>query len=222
MSIPTNNLYLLMQVNDSSFPIGAYTQSYGLESYVVYDQIKTKEDALNYILTNLKTTMSYTELLAVSLSFDYTKANQIDNLCKLDKKLLALKSAKEIRDASLKLGSRFAKAISSMDIAFLKNLNLLNYSVLYGALWSCIGISKKTALSFYIYSQTSAMVTNCVKLVPLSQTAGQQILYEISKEYDNIIDNVFSMNESDLGLSTPALDIRCMQHEILYSRLYMS
>jgi len=222
MRTPTStSLYLLMQVNDAVFPIGSYNHSYGLESYIAYDKIKNKADAIAYISSNLKIMATYTELLSASLAFDYAETNCAEKLCELDKTLLALKSAKEIREASLKLGNRFIKTITSMGIV-MKFVHLLNYSVIYGAFCSGIEVDKRTALEFYIYSQVSAVVINCVKTVPLSQTEGQQILHEMAKEYDEIIDKVLAAHEEDLGLASPAYDIRCMQHEALYSRLYMS
>ena len=45
---------------------------------------------------------------------------------------------------------------------------------------------------------------------------------ECYKFFDEIIDMLLSLDIKDLCLSTPGFDIRCMQHEALYSRLYMS
>ncbi len=223
-----NDLYLLMQINDSTFPIGAYTQSYGLETYILDNKILNKDDALKYVSTNLETTFLYTDLLSVSLAYDYGKALDIQQLSQLDKTLLALKSPREIREASIKLGNRFIKSVLTMIDGqtifnnYINNSDVINYSTAYGVFCSTLNIDKKTVLSFFLYSQTSAMVTNCVKTIPLSQTHGQEILYELSKKYDTIISRVQTLDQDYLGLSMPAFDIRCMQHEILYSRLYMS
>ncbi len=221
MSTATN-LYLLMQINDSVFPIGSYNHSYGLETYIAFEKIRNHQDAISYILAHLKASISTTELLASSLAFDYTVNSLEDKLYNLDQSVLAIKSAKEIREASLKLGNRFLKTINSLGLSMKYN-DLLNYPIIYGSFCASINnMDKRTALSFQIYNQTSALVTNCVKTVPLSQTSGQQILYEVSQKFDSIINNVLLLTEQDLGLSTPSYDIRCMQHETLYSRLYMS
>lgn len=66
------------------------------------------------------------------------------------------------------------------------------------------------------------MVTNAVKCIPLSQTDGQQILYELQTTIENMVERVQALDESWLCVSTPLFDLRSMEHEHLYSRLYMS
>ncbi len=46
---PTDSALLrLFQIHDSAFPIGSYTQSYGMETYIQEDLIRTKEDLIDY------------------------------------------------------------------------------------------------------------------------------------------------------------------------------
>lgn len=40
--------------------------------------------------------------------------------------------------------------------------------------------------------------------------------------FEEVINKLDELTIDDLCLSTPGFDIRCMQHENLYSRLYMS
>ena len=83
-------------------------------------------------------------------------------------------------------------------------------------------IPLEKALTHYLYAQTSAIVTNCVKTIPLSQTSGQQLLSGCYGEFDEILKDVMTRSEEDMCLSAPGFDIRGIQHEKLYSRLYMS
>ena len=55
--------FLLLQINDTLFPIGSYTHSFGLESYVQLGKIKNKYDARDYLKAYLHTQMLYTDLL---------------------------------------------------------------------------------------------------------------------------------------------------------------
>jgi len=65
-------------------------------------------------------------------------------------------------------------------------------------------------------------VTNCVKTIPLSQSAGQQLLGGCYAEFAEILKDLEHRSAEDLCLSAPGFDIRGIQHETLYSRLYMS
>lgn len=234
MDFSNEKLYLLMQVNDSVFPIGGYTQSYGLETYILQKKIQNAQDAYDYIAANLRGSYLYTEMLAASLAFDYAKAGDQSKITELDQILRVTKSPLEIRDASEKLGNRFVKTIATTDITFESNMfkdyaarvergdQIPNHSVAFGVFAASIGADKDSALTFFMYAATSAMVTNSVKAVPLSQTNGQQILYKCHKVFDELLAKIKNLSEDDLGLSMPGLDIKCMQHETLYSRLYMS
>ena len=66
------------------------------------------------------------------------------------------------------------------------------------------------------------MVTNCVKTIPLSQSAGQTLLSSCYNSFQEILSSVREWTEEDLCLSAPGFDLRGIQHEKLYSRLYMS
>ena len=98
----------------------------------------------------------------------------------------------------------------------------MNHCCIYGVFCAQMEISIGEALAHYLYAQTSAMVTNCVKTIPLSQTAGQQLLCGCYKEFGEILEDVMHKSKEDLCLSAPGFDIRGIQHEKLYSRLYMS
>lgn len=77
-------------------------------------------------------------------------------------------------------------------------------------------------MEHFLYAQTSVMVTNCVKSIPLSQTEGQKLLVFSCELFSKILEEVCRLDERMLYLSNPGFDIRSMQHEFLYSRIYMS
>lgn len=224
-----NNFYLL-QINDALFPIGAYSHSYGLETYIQKDLLKNAQAAALYLNNKLKYSILYSDLLGVRLSYEYASCGDLQKLTELNHLTQVLKTPSEIRDASLKLGSRFLKTVSSFDPAYESDLfqrfteepGLFHHCCLYGAFCASIGIPEADALSHYLYGQTSAIVTCCVKSIPLSQTDGQKILSGSFPLLETLLKDVMNLNPSWYGCSTPGFDIRCMQHEGLYSRIYMS
>lgn len=224
--------FLLLQINDALFPIGAYSHSYGLETYIQQERVKDEKSAWDFIQNNLRYNFTYTELLCASLAYDYAKEEKLNKLLELDCILEAAKTPREIRDASRKLGTRFIKALEQLDINYetlifkryieSEKENCSNHSCVYGVFCASVGIDKKAALEHYLYSQTSAMITTCVKSIPLSQTWGQKLLVKSYGIFFEILETVSKSGEDMLCMSTPGLDIRCMQHEVLYSRIYMS
>lgn len=229
--INKNYLYLL-QINDALFPIGGYSHSYGLETYIQKGLLKNADDALAYLQNKLRYAFLYTDLLGVRLAYEYTKAEHLDALVNLNTLTEALKAPFEIRDASLKLGSRFLKTITSLNItenaaifnafAVQSAENKQHHICLYGSFCADMGIDEKEALAHFLYAQTSAIVTTCVKSIPLSQTDGQKILAASFSIQQELLEEVLNLDAAWYGCSTPGFDIRAMQHEALYSRIYMS
>lgn len=226
------NIFILLQINDTLFPIGAYSHSYGLETYIQKNIVKDIDTVFKYLKCNLKTTILYTELLSISLAYDYAKDNKLNEIIRLEEIINASKIPSEIRLASQKLGSRFIKTVEAIEISttgqifndYIKASKEIQptHSVAYGVFCSAVGIEKIKAIEGFLYSYTSSTITTCVKSIPLSQTHGQRLLYKSYEIFEEILSILPSLTLKDLCISTPGFDIRCMQHETLYSRLYMS
>lgn len=228
----TQNNFYLLQINDALFPIGAYSHSYGLETYIQKGILQNAEDAASYLQNKLKYAILYSDLLGVRLAYEYTAGDHLEQLLNLNHLTQVLKTPSEIREASLKLGSRFVKTIGSLHLSFASSLfndfisqvaeKELHHCCLYGAFCAAMNIEESDALFHYLYAQASAIVTTCVKSVPLSQTDGQKILSSSFPLLAELLSKVMTLSSDWYGCSTPGFDIRSMQHECLYSRIYMS
>ena len=253
--------FYLLQVNDALFPIGGYSHSQGLETYIQRGIVHNVDTAREYITHKIKWNLAYTELLAARLAYEAAEKKDLQELLYLEELLEAsripmeqreladqsdadgLDELEEIlgasripfeqREASRKMGSRFAKTIEKLGLSigetgiFREYLDArkgkaVNHCCIYGVFCAEMQIPLEEALTHYLYAQTSAIVTNCVKTIPLSQTSGQQLLSGCYGEFDEILKDVMNRSEEDLCLSAPGFDIRGIQHEKLYSRLYMS
>lgn len=230
----TDKLYFLLQVNDPTFPIGAYSHSFGLETYIDKGMVRSADATFEYIKVNLQGSFLYTELLSAMLAYDYATKGEFEKLKELDQILVAIKAPREIREASEKLGSRYVKTVKSMGIDFAdtifetytenaeKENSIMNYSVAYGVSCAALEIDKEEALETFLYNNTSGLITNAVKSVPLSQSDGQKMLADLYPLFHDLVEKVQTLDESHLGISMPGFEIRSMQHEVIYTRLYMS
>lgn len=228
-----NSLISLLHIADPTLPIGGYSHSNGLETYVQKGLVNNTETAALFLNNMLSSSILHNDAAYVRLAYEaMSKKNAYDKIVFLDEECSAMKSPREIREASHKLGTRLLKIFveEGKKTKFLtqfgeyvtKNMNVGNYPVVYGVLCYLMEIPLDEALAAFYFSTATGMVTNAVKLVPLGQLEGQKILFEIKKDIQKWVDETMSLKEEMIGLSNVGFDLRSMQHERLYSRLYMS
>lgn len=232
VSVKTHPFFCLLQISDPMLPIGGFTQSFGLETYVQKGIVHDAGSARQYLESYLLNNFLYNDLLAVKLAWEYAGDSDLDGICHLEKIISAAKTPRELRTASTKLGARFSIIVESVlkDHPFFNSYQQRvkrgqgagHYSVIYGLATKLLGIDKTLALSAVSYSTASQIVNNCAKLVPISQKDGQKILFGAQAIFQQIIDKVEKLNESSLGICSAGFDLRSMQHERLYTRLYIS
>ena len=66
----TGKTILLLQINDALFPIGGYSHSYGLETYIQKELVSDEESAAEYIRNNLRFSVCFNELLLARLAYE--------------------------------------------------------------------------------------------------------------------------------------------------------
>jgi urease accessory protein len=59
-------------------------------------------------------------------------------------------------------------------------------------------------------------------MVPISQIIAQKILYNLQPLVTELIEKQAEMHESYIGICCIGQEIKSMQHEKLYSRIYIS
>lgn len=219
----------LLQSVDAFFPIGAFTLSNGLEDYVVRDRIRSEADLEEYLKGFLQI-FPYNDLGL--LAFAHRSFSDQETILYLDQIAMAMKSAKEIRQGSIRVGSRYIKAREAIGDCtpklfwyskMVKEKKALGcHPIALGIYAAELDFPIEQLLMMYGYNVISSIVNNAVKLVPLSQMAGQHILNDHFEKLEKAVQLAQEITIDQLGISGGAYEIHCMNHEYLYSRQYMS
>jgi len=221
----------LLHISDPTLPIGAYTHSNGLETFVqknmVHDHVSAKAFIENMIKYNLK----FNDGAFVRLAYEATTKKDIADLVQLDLECSSIRAPRELRLANQKLGLRFVKIFKrrfssdftrEFELQISENRAIGNYPIVFGLYAVQMGVTLSDALFGFYYSSLMGLITNAVKLVPLGQMHGQDILFDLYALLEKTVEETIELDRNFVGLSNCSFDIRSMQHERLYSRLYMS
>ncbi|MBV7530742.1 urease accessory protein UreF [Chitinophaga sp. sic0106] len=228
-----NSFFLgsLLHLSDPTLPIGAYSHSNGLETYVQQGMVHNVATAEQYVKQMLTANLHFNDAAFVCLAYHAAAANDFAQLQLLDEELGALKLPVEIKSASQKLGLRLIKIFrrqqelplaAAFEAAIVAKKTEGHFAIAYGVYACLLGIPLPEALYAFYYNAAAGMVTNAVKLVPLGQLDGQDILFRMQTSIAALIAPTMELDRDLVGVCNTGFDIRCMQHERLYSRLYMS
>ena len=229
--MPTPYLLGLLQLADPMLPIGGYAHSNGLETYVQRGLVHDAPSAADFVRRMLTTNLLYNDAAFVRLAYHAAAADALPPLLALDEECTALKGPRETREASEKLGLRLLKIFRPLTdfplaTAYTEAIQggraRGHYCLAFGLLAQQLGLPLAEALTAFYYNAAAGLVTNAVKLVPLGQQDGQIILFGLHARLAGLVRQTLTLDRTLVGICNIGFDIRCMEHERLYSRLYMS
>ncbi|WP_239366122.1 urease accessory protein UreF [Snodgrassella communis] len=222
---------LLLQLADPTLPIGGFNHSGGLETFVQQGVVHDAATLKTFVYTQLQQNWLHNDGAYVSLAFNASSKQNLEALILLDKQIGAAKVARELRESSYKLGVRLLKIfaqhtkvaiVASYQAALAAQQVRGFYPLVFGLLAAAMQLDKAATLQAFYYNAVVGLITNGVKLIPLSQMAGQEMLIELHTVIAQTVQASMQPQWQQLGATTQATDIRAMQHERLYTRLYMS
>ena len=212
-----------LQLASANLPVGGFTYSQGLEWAVeakwVTNQIETKD----WLIQQMYSTLRFCDLPILARLYQCTIDQDEQGFSYWIKNLLRQRETSELRLEEQQRGKAFFRFLQGLGGIYPWQ-NLLMQSQLAGFAW--YGATSKISLEdlqiSWSYSWLESNIMAAIKLVPLGQQAGQQLIYQLSTLLPSIITQANAIEDNDIGAGSPLVAIASSCHENQYSRLFRS
>ena len=218
MAITTEprQLLQLLAFMSPAFPVGSFAYSHGLEWAIDDGMVKSADDVREWIESLLVHGSGWNDAVLFSASYDASDEVRME----IDELALALAASRERALETSDLGQSFAKAVATMSVG--ETMNFQTYPVAVAAICQRTCIDKRAGLLAYLQAFTNNLIAAAVRLVPLGQTKGLEIMRDLMPVIVTTVEGALKASLDDLGSSTLLSDISAMRHETQYSRVFRS
>lgn len=229
-----SQLLELLQITNANFPIGTFSHSFGVETYIRRGVAETPDELEKVIVAYMRGTFCYGDLLAIRLVFEAIANNDKDKVWLVDELISNQGMSKETRDGARRIGTQMVKIYLELfpEATWLQEYQQLikakkcygNPAVAFALLADYLQITLADAIYTHLYSSITALIQNSVRAIPLGQIQGQKLMWKVKHNYfDEIYLKVLEAHpEKDFCKSSPAYEIAQMEHEAIHVRLFMS
>ncbi len=221
----------LFQLCDSNFPTGAFSHSFGLESYIQEDIVHNPDTFTQWLQVYLHEQLIYSDGLACHLVYQALEEENFNKVWKLDRLLTVQNLPRETREGTQRMGDRMLNLVETLyDAPILSTYrkritekqSFGHPAIVFTMIAHYLEVPKCTTTLYYLYSVVSSLVQNAVRAIPLGQTAGQKIIHDIQSELVGASEKIEQMDEEDFGIVSPGLELSQMNHERVNIRIFMS
>ena len=240
----------LAQLCDSALPTGAFSHSFGLETYICEGVVDGEASFVSWLRALVSTQLTFSEGLGLRLAFEAVAADDWEAIAHLDALLVAQAVPIQVRRAGVTMGRRML-TIARLALEGTDGGRLLSrYAALIdtgvtgnagdtGGTKGSGGCRSHPAIvlaiagyaleappaavaAAYLQSSVISLTQNAVRAIPLGQDAGQRAIASVRGDVRAAVRRIGDLDETDLGAAAPGIEISQMRHERQRARMFMS
>jgi len=221
-----SNFLSILQLASPALPVGAYSYSEGLEMLVENGAIACRQTMQQWLKAELFYGSIRLDAAIMVRAFQSVKLGDWQTLCRWNLWLSAAKDTQELRGSSWQMGRSLIQLFAKLEPEMLPLANTIgnpcNYAIAFGITSSHFEINIQAALLAYLHSWANNLITAGVKLIPLGQTSGQELLLKLQPLLISASLEILDLEDDELACCNWGLSLASMQHETQYSRLFRS
>jgi urease accessory protein len=218
----------LLQLSDSALPTGAFSHSFGLESYLESGLVHDEATFADWLTQFIRIQLTHSDGFAARLVYEtQTRAE----LYSVDQRLAAAALPRQIREAGAKMGARMLHIAQSVfpceelddyAQAVADGRCTGHPAIAFAVAGRNLGVPLPQLLSTYIFSTVTSLTQNAIRGIPIGQNAGQRVLRAAHAEVSAAVELIQTLELEDFGVTAPGLEIAQMRHERQRARMFMS
>lgn len=218
-------LLRLLHLVSPTLPVGAFAYSQGIEWAEEAGWVRTAEDVQDWLRDQLDNSLARLDLPLLVRMWGAARAGDPQAMARWIDWLLAARESAELRAEETNRGRALADLLTAweMDGAGDWRPVLARSQAAGFAFAACAWeIPAGDAALGYAWGWLENLVLAAVKIIPLGQTRGQQVLRQLLGEIPAAVEEALSLPDEEIGASSPALAIAGSAHETQYTRLFRS
>ncbi|MEP4247106.1 urease accessory protein UreF [Tateyamaria sp.] len=201
----------LMQWLSPAFPVGAFAYSHGLEQAIADGPVRDADTLHDWIEALITDGSARADAILLAAAYNATDPAQADATARA-----FASGAERLRESDLQ-GAAFcdtARAVWNIEIT------KLTYPVAVGAAARAMDVPLAQTLPLYLHAFASNLTSAAQRLMPLGQTAAQQVLARLGDAINITASMAATATLDDLTAASFSADIAAMRHETLQPRIF--
>ena len=240
----------LAQLCGSALPTGAFSHSFGLETYICEGVVDGEASFVSWLRALVSTQLTFSEGLGLRLAFEAVAADDWEAIAHLDALLVAQAVPIQVRRAGVTIGRRML-TIARLALEGTDGGRLLSRyaalidtgvtgnagdtggtkgsggcrshpAIVLAIAGYALGAPPAAVAAAYLQSSVISLTQNAVRAIPLGQDAGQRAIASVRGDVRAAVRRIGGLDEMDLGAAAPGIEISQMRHERQRARMFMS
>ena len=231
MSSDALGLLALLQYGDSAYPAGGFAHSWGLETAVAEGHV-TDAAGLDAVCRALLIhTAAPADAVAAAACCREAGDRNLTRYATIDARLTATRAAREVREASLRLGRRLLETAARAEAhpwpAVLRDAvkdgrTLGNHACALGAVAGIAGLTAAAAAGLALWCAAAGFLNAALRLLRVTHDDVQAILVGMRPLMARLVEEAVATDPLHMAGGAPRLEIWSMRHEMGTARLFAS
>jgi urease accessory protein len=215
----------LWQLISPTLPVGAYSYSSGLEYAVDAGWLRDAAGVQDWVRAQMLQMHACVDLPVLIRLHNAWGAQDSDAVEYWNVWLLANRETAELRAEDLGQGRALARLLRDLGIEAAASWAARDdacWATLFALAAAVSAIPQREMLEGYLWAWCENQIAAAIKLVPLGQTDGQRLLWQLADTLAEAAEHAVQLDDDDMGGGLPGVLLSSMLHETQYSRMFRS